>query len=100
MLPVGEQELHLVVTRRDLLDRALLAHVDAAPARERDERGVEVAPRRPPPRAAPCRSGSGSVTRRPAGETSTVSRTSAGAGRDELGAGQPERLEQRAARRW
>ena len=41
--PVAEQDFDLVVTGRELLDRALLAHVDTAAPRQRDERGVEVA---------------------------------------------------------
>ena len=99
-LAVAEQELHLVVVQCDLLDRALLADVDAAagararraPRRDR----VESRPRR----STPPSSGSGSVTCRPDGETSTVSRTGRDADRVELVAGEPERFEiaQRAGR--
>ena len=79
--------------RRELLDRALLADVDAARggrarrARRRDRARATTAACRP------SSAGSGSVTRRPVGETSTVSCTLGRAGREELGPGEPERLE-------
>jgi hypothetical protein len=94
---VGEEQLDLVGLGRDLLDRAVLAQVDAAAPRERDERGVEVATR-DDRRVHAASVGSGNVVRRPVGREQHGLADLGQPRGAQLGAGQPEAPRCRVAR--